>query len=653
MFATGFKMSKKISHQLWCLSILTALLVSCTSTQPKKEALLPSQAQVIEKNKKLLGTKQRDAAIKNLERISQQPDSPLSHEAALTLGLHYYQRQDYSLAMVPLNRVFSARTNFGYAGQAGMYLAQSQLNKKQTPEALRTASDVLKIGGLEAESAVGAHRVLAQANLSLGSHFEALNSMVYVAENSQQNSERESYKSKAVDVIDSKLSDKQVEQVASRFSQNFIKGAANYRLGTSLFEQGFYDESRSRLASVRSFIQDGQMNEKANELIELIDSRRTVDQDVVGAILPLSGRNSKIGYKTLRGLQLGLGVFGPNKSRYKLSVADSEGNPEVARRAFKQMVLSDHPISVVGSLLSRTAIPIATKAQEFGVPTIGLSQKSGITETGEYVFRNALTSQMQVQQLVYTAMTVKKMSKFAILYPNDAYGVEFANLFWDEVLARGGQIVAAQTYDPKETDFRGPVKRLVGTYFAEARAQEYNLRLQAWKTKQKNIVAQRDLPRDILPPIIGFDAIFIPDNTKAVGQITGMLAYNDIKDVPLLGTNLWNAGGLVDRAGKYVEGAIFVDTTQPDPQSDGFFTSSFQKTFGFAPDSFELQGYDTGLMIRMILDSGVSSRSAFKERLEKISGFRGAAGTLAISDRREVYRPLTVLTVDKGLIRPL
>ncbi|MGE3973067.1 MAG: ABC transporter substrate-binding protein [Bdellovibrionales bacterium] len=644
-------MVKNILYSLTFL-VLSSFLLSCSSSQPKPQPVTPAQKQLLQKTKKLLATNKKETALKSLEKLAlTPPESAASHEANMTLGLHYSHKREYAAAAPFFQRVFQSRNDFGYKAQAGMHWAQTQLDLKQYPEALQTANAVLKTNGLDVESAIGAQKVLAQVYLQNGSTLEALNATIAVSEASTNAAEKESYRLKALDIVDAKLTDKQVEQVASRYSQDYIRGGAYYRLGTALFEQGFYDEARSKLSSVRSYLKEGQMIERANEIIEQIDSRRTVDADVVGAVLPLTGKNAKIGYKTLKGLQLGLGIFGPNKSRYKLSVVDSEGNPEVARRAFRQMILSDHPIAVVGSLLSKTAIPIANKGQEFGVPTIGLSQKSGITETGEYVFRNALTSEMQVQQLVHTAMTVKKMSRFAIIYPNDAYGVEFANLFWDEVLARGGHIVGAQTYDPKETDFRGPVKRLVGTYFVEARTEEYNSRLQAWKSKQKNISAQRDLPKDILPPIIDFDGVFIPDSTKAVGQIAGMLVYNDIVGVPLLGTNLWNAGGLIERAGKAAEGALFVDSTKPQAQSDGFFTSHFQKTFGYAPEYFELQGYDTGLLVRMVLDSGVSSRSSFKERLEKVSNFRGATGNLNVSERREVLRPLSLYTVEKGQIR--
>ncbi|MBK7845680.1 MAG: ABC transporter substrate-binding protein [Bdellovibrionales bacterium] len=146
-----------------------------------------------------------------------------------------------------------------------------------------------------------------------------------------------------------------------------------------------------------------------------------------------------------------------------MAVLDSEGNPDIARRSVERLVTEDHVIALIGSLLSKTAVAVASKSDELGVPSIALSSKSGITEIGPTVFET-LTGEMQVRQLVNVAMNDLGITRFAIMYPNDAYGVEYANLFWDEVLARGGTISGAQTYEPNQTDFSAPIQRLVGTF---------------------------------------------------------------------------------------------------------------------------------------------------------------------------------------------
>ena len=259
---------------------------------------------------------------------------------------------------------------------------------------------------------------------------------------------------------------------------------------------------------------------------------------------------------------------------------------------------------------------------------------------------------MQVRHLVKEAMEKKNLKRFAILYPNDRYGVEYANLFWDEVLARGGQIMAAQTYNPKETDFSGPIRRLVGTYYYEDRQDEYRLLLKEWIGKQKRISSRVTPPDDLLPPVVDFDAIFIPDSTKALGQAAPMLAYHNVNNVTLLGTNLWNSKTLLKRGQQYVEGSLFVDgllTSDRKFRRSRFF-ATYKRTFGEEPGIFAAQAYDAGLILRQIIASGYRTRVALKEKLDQLKNFSGSVGTLNVGSNREFHRPLVSLTVENGKI---
>ena len=69
---------------------------------------------------------------------------------------------------------------------------------------------------------------------------------------------------------------------------------------------------------------------------------------------------------------------------------DSKNNADAARKAVKRLVIEDNVIAIVGGLLSKTAHAISSKANELGVPNISLSQKPGITEIGNYVFRKRI-----------------------------------------------------------------------------------------------------------------------------------------------------------------------------------------------------------------------------------------------------------------------
>ena len=113
-----------------------------------------------------------------------------------------------------------------------------------------------------------------------------------------------------------------------------------------------------------------------------------------------------------------------------------------------------------------------------------------------------------------------------------------------------GRLTAAQSYEPGETDFRDPIQRLVGTYYIdEDRGKELLLRTTEWQKDQalkaevqkdaKKVNPQDKVPKDLLPPIVDFDAIFIPDDPKTVGQISAMLAYNDVTKIPFVGEQIF------------------------------------------------------------------------------------------------------------------
>jgi ABC-type branched-subunit amino acid transport system substrate-binding protein len=419
-------------------------------------------------------------------------------------------------------------------------------------------------------------------------------------------------------------------------------------LGELSLEVHDQDGARKYFAKSISIAPTSDAGIHSQEMLNQLESIRRVESKTIGVILPMSGKYAAISQKTLRGVQMGLGLYNNYPSSFKLAVIDSEGNPDNARRGVERLVREDNVIAVIGSVLSKTAPAVAAKASELGVPSIALSQKAGITDAGPNVFRNSLTSEMQVRYLVKVAMEELGMKKFAILFPNDLYGVEFANIFWDEVLARGGQIVGAQNYSDKETDFRFPIQRLIGTYYVEARADEYKLRLKEWADAQTKKSVRNAPPEDLLPPIVDFDAIFIPDSVKSMGQISAMLSFNGVKGVKLLGTNLWNVAGVAKRAGHFANNLLFVDSfvsTEPDFMNS-VFTKDYKTIFNEEPGIFEVQGYDAALLLRQLISQGNTNRESLSQALSQVKDFPGAVGPLSMTPQKEIMRPLVALTLD-------
>lgn len=488
--------------------------------------------------------------------------------------------------------------------------------------------------------------ILEIKKILVGSPMDKLKQINELMNMSLTNSQIDELKSIARDLIQDDLNLDDLESIVDSSAYNSFQGFINYRIAEYYLDKK--DKSTAKKFFVKaSYFQPGsEISVLATNMIQQLDSSRHVEPKTIGVILPLTGKNSIIAQRTLRSIQLGLGLKN-HQSSFKIAVIDSEGKPETARRGVERLVTEDNVIAIIGGLISKTATAEGSKAEELGVPILILSQKQNITDIGSSVFRNALTAQMQVRHLVKQSIEVEKLKKFAVLFPNDIYGVEFANIFWDEVLARGGKIVAAQSYNPKDTDFKQVAQRLVGTYYIEDRYEEFKLRSKELKDKEKDKKksVRENTTEDILTPIVDFEAIFIPDTPKTMGQVAAFLSYTGVKNIKLLGTNLWNSPNLNKRAGLFAHNTVYVDGQNPFINST--FYQDYRQLYNEDPTLMDIQAYDSALIIKQLVLNGSENREDLTGRLKNLNQFPGSTGFLSISKDREILRPIFTFSFDK------
>lgn len=416
--------------------------------------------------------------------------------------------------------------------------------------------------------------------------------------------------------------------------------------------------------------------------IASFDETQTYDVDakVIGAILPLTGKNANIGQHALNALRMGFGIASTaaadanrSENKFQLALFDSQSNPELAARGAVKLVTEDKAIALLGGFTAKEAIAIAGRAEALKTPYIGFSQKSGLTTLGSYIFRNSVTPEMQVDRLVQFAFDKLSARKFAILFPNDSYGVEFSSIFWDHVLARGGEITAAQTYDPKENDFSPVTQKLIGTYYTEARASEYKERLKELKAKEKirakaagvkspvkKSSRERTVEENILTPIVDFDVLFVPDSSRALGQIMAFMKYNGAEELTYLGTNIWNSPDLPKRVAGQLANVYFVDAIDlsenaaaddSKPAGPNNFFKNYLELYGEEPTLVEIQAYESAKIIKDLILSGDTTRTALADSLRSLGRSPGVTGELRMSSNRELERPIRILTFNSGFVK--
>jgi branched-chain amino acid transport system substrate-binding protein len=407
----------------------------------------------------------------------------------------------------------------------------------------------------------------------------------------------------------------------------------------------------------------------ARSILRRAGAREKVDARTIGVIVPLSGDYVGYGQKALFSILLAANVFGPDEptGRVRIAIRDSAGDPGRAAAAVDSLFEEDGIVGIVGPLLSNETEAAAPRAQSLGVPLITLAQKKGLTDVGPFIFRNSMTNPMQAKAVAAYAFDKLGFKRFALMYPESAYGEELMNLFWDEVVARGGEVVGVEGYEPKENDFTNEVEDLVGrsSSFIPARKDEWEkLRQQARQEQQRT----GKKPKDIhLPPVVDFDALFVPDDYLRVGQLLPFFALADVpiggylarnpnqRPVTPLGTSGWNNPQLIARGGRYVEGSVFVDAfypESPEPQVKAF-VENFVGVYLRVPDILDALSYDSAAIVVAAVRGGATSREKLREALDDAKNFKGVTGLAGFDANRDASRDLTVLTVIDKEIRPV
>ncbi|MDP2690048.1 MAG: penicillin-binding protein activator [Deltaproteobacteria bacterium] len=429
------------------------------------------------------------------------------------------------------------------------------------------------------------------------------------------------------------------QRVIIDFPGSPLKNDALYELGSVMYRTGRLGDARSVLEPVSSSNSaPAALRARASLLLKEMKTASygiasAPDSTAIGVLLPLKGDYARFGEEALSGILLAADVFGNGSNGPVEVIVRDVSEPAFVESVVDELSGDERVAALVGPLLSSTAVEAARHAQRKGIPLVTLTQKDGITGSGDFVFRNFLTPSAQAASIAGYAIGAGKR-KFAILYPQNNYGIELSRFFEKEVKARGGEVVRAASYAPGATNFGEEIKRLFGIKIEERR-------------EGRRVIKQ-------FTPTVEIDALFIPDYFETVGLIAPYIGYYSIKDLQLLGANGWNSQRLVALGGKNVEGAVFVDGFFPASGRPGAdeFIRKFNDAYGRPPGVLEAQAYDAALVLMAAIkgNNGLPDREALKGRLVGIKGFRGAGGEMTFDSRGEAVKKLFLLTVKNGRI---
>jgi ABC-type branched-subunit amino acid transport system substrate-binding protein len=650
----------KLKHIFIVLAAL-ALVWSCTPkpvTTPGPYQLT-SENELFSRAEKLFESESYEEALGLYdEYLRQYPTEPFAAAALMKIGIIHALKGDYDDARAAFQNILSSYPTSPFVPDALVEELFTYYQQERYQDVIQLAPDILK----NIDSRPHTFRVYALVGDTYMVQGAPIDAIDYYARAQEfaSGQEVEAIGEKFREAI-AQLDSEDVAILVKHPDDSLPMDYLLFQLGLNYAMEEKYDDS---LTVLNQFVELYPGHENiilAQSLIDEIKKNAFFQRYTIGCLLPLSGPYQTFGFRALKGIELAQAQFSSQSGNPPLNIIikDTGADPDKTIAALEELY-REQVAAIIGPIV--TSEIAAREAQQMGIPIITLTQKDNIPEIGDKVFRNFITPKMQVQTLSSFSVESLGLFRFAILYPEETYGITFMNLFWDQLLEAGGQVVAVESYKPDQTDFSDSIKKLVGLYYEipedlkpeeeedldAEEEQEGNETLEQAADETRKKGARGEDEEDKPQAIVDFDAIFIPDSPGKAGQIVPQLAYYDIKDVYVLGTNLWHSDSLIKIASQYVQGAVMPDgffAHSPSPRVQKF-VQVFEETYQETPDFIEAIVYDTAnILFSVVSREQIRYRSEIRDELLNLDNFPGVTGNTRFDENGDAQKKLYLLRV--------
>ncbi len=338
------------------------------------------------------------------------------------------------------------------------------------------------------------------------------------------------------------------------------------------------------------------------------------EQQQIGVILPLTGQYSQLGNSTKNGIELALKTVASggvaqetSDPQIKALYRDDAGDSLQATVATKELLGQGVDV-IIGPLLADAARQTGELVKQAGRSMITFSKNPDLI-TGEGVFRFGVTSRSQVTSLLEICQRIYSFSRYAIVFPDDVAGNEFADLFREGLRNMGLQAVVEQSYSR-------------GDFMA------FNSIAQAVEAAQ-------------------VEAVFFPDNLKSAGRFFSAISSGARQKIVPLGTAAWDNQIELQQSRTVLGGAVFptpffAQSQRADVVS---FVQMFEERFGHKPDFLAAQGFDAATLGLEALRSARANGITPMDALSRISAYEGVSGKVSVEPSGEIRRAYPVVAL--------
>lgn len=294
---------------------------------------------------------------------------------------------------------------------------------------------------------------------------------------------------------------------------------------------------------------------------------------------------------------------GVNGEQIELVVYDDGGDPNQARTFATRLLEEDEVVAVIGGTTTGATMAMVPLFEQAEVPLISLAGAVVIIDpVKEWVFKTPHTDRMACQK-IFEHMTGEGISKIGMISGTGGFGQSMREQCLEVVGDYGIEVLADETYGPKDSDMTPQLTNIKNTQGVEA----------------------------VVNPGFGQGPAIVTRNYRQVGI-----------EVPLYQSHGVASKSFIELAGDAANGvrlpaaALLVAEKLPDddPQKAVVtgYKSAYEERTGESVSTFGGHAYDAyHMLIAAIERAGSADPAAIRDELEATTDFMGTAGLVNMS----------------------
>lgn len=341
-----------------------------------------------------------------------------------------------------------------------------------------------------------------------------------------------------------------------------------------------------------------------------------------GMAMPLSGGQATYGQDQVKAAEWAVAEInkagGVNGRKLEMLVLDTRADPQAGIQAANRLV-SVEKVPAFVSAWSAVVKAIAPVSNDSRTVQLSVGANSAdIAKLGDYTYTTFPLADIDITAVAKYAATQMGKKKAAIIYINNETGTVAAQIYRDVFGKAGGQVVAYEAYDPKASDWTGPLLKIRAS-------QPDVIHIQGLVADTPQVIAQmRQL--GLNQPVSSYSAVYNPK--------------------------------LIEQLGKAAEGVIATSLAPgvTDSPAVAAYVERWKKEVGREPNGLPYTQYlyDAPYIVAAVYKSLEEKKIAltgenFRKEMLAIKSFDlPLTGKLTINDDHTVNKPVFLMEVKDG-----